>query len=154
MRFEKDNMFASFNSHRDVDNQSIAEVLSEEDIMQNELNQRFANSSQIEVIQDVTNFMQNESNDVENFDAFEILMFNFDVDLEQAERRFRQLKKFNKIRKIKKRIRFLKQDVKISSNVKSFSNTLMRLTSISERLVESLMQSQFEEFIASRKRSI
>ncbi len=96
MRFEQDNMFASFNSHRDVDNQSIAEILFEEDIMQNELNQRFANSNQIKIIQDVTNFMQNESNDVENFNAFEILMFNLDVDLEQAERRFKQLKKLNK----------------------------------------------------------
>ncbi len=82
MRFEKDNMFASFNSHRDVDNQSIAEVLSEENIMQNQLNQRSANLSQIKMIQDVTNFMQNQSNDVENFDAFEILMFNLDVNLE------------------------------------------------------------------------
>jgi hypothetical protein len=59
-------MFASSNLHRDVDNQSIVEILSEKDIMQNELNQRSANSSQIEVIQDVTNFMQNESNDAEN----------------------------------------------------------------------------------------
>jgi hypothetical protein len=98
--------------------------------------------------------MQNESNDAENFDAFEILMFNLDVDLEQAERRLKQLKKLNKIKKIKKRIRLLKQEAKTSSNVKSLSNTLMRFTSISERFVEFLMQSQFEEFVASRKRSI
>ncbi len=99
-------MFASFNSHHDVDNQSIAEVLSEENIMQNELNQRFANSNQIKIIQDVTNLMQNESNDAENFDAFEILMFNLDVDLEQAERRFKQLKKLNKIKKSRKEFVF------------------------------------------------
>ncbi len=55
--------------------------------------------------------MLNESNDVENFDAFKILMFNFNVDFKQAERHFKQLKKFNKIRKIKK-IRFLKQEAK------------------------------------------
>ncbi len=141
MRFEEDNMFESFNFHRDVDNQSIIEVLSEENIMQNELNQRSANSSQIKIIQNVTNFIQNESNDVENFNAFQILIFNLDVDLEQAKRRFKQLKKLNKIKKIKKRIRFLKQEVKISSNVKSLLNTLMRLTFISKRLVEFLMQS-------------
>jgi hypothetical protein len=81
-------------------------------------------------------------------------MFNLNVDLEQAKRRFKQLKKLNKIKKIKKRIRLLKQEVKTSSNVKSFSNTLMRFTSISKRLVEFLMQNQFEEFVASRKRLI
>jgi hypothetical protein len=81
-------------------------------------------------------------------------MFNLNVDFEQAERRFKQLKKLNKIRKIKKRIRFLKQEVKISSNVKSFSNTIMRLTFISKRFVEFLMQNQFEEFVTSRKRLI
>ncbi len=75
-------MFALFNSHRDVDNQSIAEVLFEENIIQNELNQRFTNSSQIKIIQNITNLIQNELNDVENFDAFEILMFNLDVDFE------------------------------------------------------------------------
>ncbi len=92
MRFEKDNMFASSNFHRDVDNQLIVEVLFEENIMQNELNQRFANSNEIKIIQYETNFMQNESNDVENFNAFKILMFNLNVDLEQADRRFKQLK--------------------------------------------------------------
>ncbi len=50
--------------------------------------------------------MQNESNDVENFDVFEILMFNLDVNLKQTERRFKQLKKLNKIRKIKKKNSF------------------------------------------------
>jgi hypothetical protein len=50
--------------------------------------------------------MQNESNDAENFDAFEILMFNLDVDLEQAERRFKQLKKLNKIKKSRKEFVF------------------------------------------------
>jgi hypothetical protein len=69
------------------------------------------NSNEMKIIQNVTNFMLNESNDVENFDAFKILMFNFNVDFKQAERHFKQLKKFNKIRKIKK-IRFLKQEAK------------------------------------------
>ncbi len=45
--------------------------------------------------------MQNESNNVENFNVFEVLMFNLDVDLEQVERHFKQLNKFNKIKKIK-----------------------------------------------------
>ncbi len=112
------------------------------------------NLSQIKIIQNVTNLIQNKWNDVKNFDAFEILMFNLDVDLEQTERCFEQLKKLNKIKKIKKRIRFLKQEAKISSNVKSLSNTLMRFIFISEKLVEFLMQSQFEEFVALRKRSI
>ncbi len=102
------------------------------------------NSSQMRIIQNVTNFMQDESNDVEIFDAFEILMFNLNVDLKQAERRCKQLKKLNKIRKIKKRICFLKQEIKISSNVKFFSKILMRLTFILERFVELLMQNYSE----------
>ncbi len=79
---KKNNMFASFNLHRNVDNQSIVDVLFEKNIIQNELSQRFASSSQIKVIRNVTNLIQNESNDAENFDAFEILMFNLNVNLE------------------------------------------------------------------------
>ncbi len=99
-------MFALFNSHRDVDNQSIVKILSEENIMQNKLNERFANSSQITIIQNVTNFIQNESNNVENFDVFKILMFNLDVDLKHAKRHFKQLKKLNKFKKNQKKFVF------------------------------------------------
>jgi hypothetical protein len=63
-------------------------------------------------------------------------------------------KSLTRSEKSKKKIRFLKQEVKISLNVKFLSNTLLRLTSISKRFIEFLMQNQFEEFVTSRKYSI
>jgi hypothetical protein len=101
-------MFASFNFHRDAEHTSIVSILHEDEIMQNELNSQSSNSNFVEIVQDIIEFMQRESNDDYDFNAFVILVLDFDTSLEQAKRRFRDLKKLQKIREIKTKIRFLK----------------------------------------------
>ncbi len=74
-------MFASFNLHCNAEHTSIVSILHEDKIMQNELNSRLSNSSLVEIVQDIIEFMQHESNDYD-FDAFVILVLNLDVNLE------------------------------------------------------------------------
>jgi hypothetical protein len=101
--------------------------------------------------------MQYESNDYD-FDAFIILVFNLDVNLEQAKRRLRNLKKLQKIREIKTKIRLLKQKTKkmMSKSIvfSSFSNSLMQSTLTSEKLLITSTTSRTNDVLASRRRTL
>jgi hypothetical protein len=150
-------MFASFNSHRDAEHTSIVSILHEDEIMQNELNSRSSNSSLVEIVQDIIEVMQHESNDYD-FDAFVILVLDLDVNFEQAKRRLRDLKKLQKIRETKTKIRFLKQKTKkmMSKSVvfSFFSNSLMQSTSALEKLLITSTTSRTNDVVASRRRTL
>ncbi len=149
-------MFASFNLHRDAEHTSIVDILHEDEIMQNELNSRSSNSSLVEIVQDIVEIMQHESNDYD-FDASVILVFDLDVNLEQAKRRLRNLKKLQKIREIETKIRLLKQKTKKMMSklivFSSFSNSLMQSTFASKEFLITSTMNRANDALASRRRT-
>jgi hypothetical protein len=87
-----------------------------------------------------------------------ILVPDLDVSLEQAERRLRDLKKLQKIRETKAKIRLLKQKAKkvMSKSVvfSSFSNSLMQSTSASEEPLITSATSRTNDALISRRRTL
>jgi hypothetical protein len=154
-------MFASSNNHRSVTLTSAFRNLREDKIMQNDLNQS-DNSKRIETIRIETNSFSDELK--KNSDASKMLMSNLNERLEKAKRQLQNRLKFQKLRKLKTKIRILKRkDSEIvekttkkieSKEIESFSIDLMQSISISKKVVQSIVSSQKEDVTASRKRLI
>ncbi len=130
-------------------------------IMQNDLNQS-DNSRRIETIRTETNSSFDELK--KNSDASKMLISNLNERLEKAKRQLQDRLKLQKFREFKTKIRTLKRKdnetveeatKKIESKeIESFSIDLMQSTSISKKVVQSIVSSQKEDVTASRKRSI
>ncbi len=154
--FEKNDMFASSNTHRNVASTNVFKNLQKNEIMQNDLNQS-KNFRRIE-----TNSSFDELK--KNFDASKMFMSNLNDRFEQTKRRLQNRVKLQKLKKLKTNIRVLKQEVneiveksmkKIESKeFESFSNNFMQSTSISKKVVTSIVSSQSKNMTASRKRTI
>jgi hypothetical protein len=87
--FEKNNMFASSNVHRNVASTFVFKNLQKNEIMQNDLNQS-KNFRRIE-----TNSFFDELK--KNFDASKMLMFNLNERFEQTKRLLRDREKLQKL---------------------------------------------------------
>jgi hypothetical protein len=93
-----------------------------------------------------------------------MLMSNLNERFEKAKRQLQDRLKFQKLRKLKTKIRTLKRkDSEIvekatkkieSKEIESFSIDLMQSISISKKVVQSIVSSQREDVTASCKRSI
>jgi hypothetical protein len=124
--------------------------------MQNDLNQS-KNFKRIE-----TNSSYDELK--KNFDASKMLMLNLNKRLEQTKRLLRNREKLQKFKKMKTKIRVLKQKAneiieestkKIESKkIEFFSNNLMQSIFISKKVVTSIVFNQKKDVTASRKRMI
>jgi hypothetical protein len=154
-------MFTSSNNHRSVTLTFAFRNLQEDKIMQNDLNQS-DNSRRIETIRTETNSSFDELK--KNSDASKMFMSNLNERLEKAKRQLQDRLKFQKFKKLKTKIRTLKREnnetveettKKIESKeIESFSINLMQSTSISKKIVQSIVSSQRKDVTASRKRSI
>jgi hypothetical protein len=154
-------MFASSNNHRSVTLTFAFKNLQENEIMQNDLNQS-DNSKRIETIRIETNSSFDELK--KNFDASKMLMSNLNERFEKAKRQLQDRLKLQKLKELKTKIRILKRKdnetveeatKKIESKeIEFFSIDLMQSTSISKKIVQSIVSSQKEDVTASRKRSI
>jgi hypothetical protein len=89
-------------------------------------------------------------------------MSNLNERFEKAKRQFQNRLKLQKLKKLKTKIRILKREnnetvekttKKIElKKIESFLNDLMQSTSISKKVVQSMISSQKENVTASRKR--
>ncbi len=154
-------MFASSNNHRNVALTSVFKNLQKNEIMQNDLNQS-NNSRRIETIRIETN----SSFDVlkKNSDSSKMFMSNLNERFEKTKRQLQNRLKFQKLKKLKTKIRILKRKnneivekatKKIESKkIESFSSDLMQSISISKKVVQSTISSQRDDVTTSRKRTI
>jgi hypothetical protein len=148
-------MFVSSNAHRSVASTFAFKNLQKSEIMQNDLNQS-------------KNFKRTETNSSfdelkKNSDALKMLMLNLNERFEQAKRLLWDREKFQKLKKMKTKIRAVKREVEIiekstkkieSKEIEFFSNNLMQSIFISEKIVTSTVSNQKEDVTTSRKRTI
>ncbi len=156
MLFEKNNMLISSNAHHNVASTFVFKNLQKNKIMQNDLNQS-KNFRRIE-----TNLFFDELK--KNFNASKMLMLNLNERFEQTKRLLRNREKFQKLKKMKTKIRVLKwkanEIIKKSTKkielkeIEIFSNNLMQSIFISKKIVISIVSSQKKDVTTSRKRTI
>jgi hypothetical protein len=146
-------MFALSNAHRSVASTFAFKNLQKNEIMQNDLNQS-KNFKRIE-----TNSFFDELK--KNSDASKMLMLNLNKRFDQTKRLLRDREKLQKLKKMKMKIRILKQRTSEyieeltkkmkSKNIEFFSNDLMQSIFISEKIVTSTVSSQKKDVTTFRK---